>query len=54
MLLHHTERNNSPEEAAQFKVIDCFTYLGIQIVPYLEHIVETKYRPVVHEISFSR
>lgn len=41
MLLNHAERKNPPEEAAQFKVVDCFIYLGIQIVPCLEDIVET-------------
>lgn len=53
MLSNHAERKYPPEEAAQCKVVDCFIYLGIQIVPCLEDIVETNYRPVVHEISNS-
>lgn len=53
MLLNHKERENPPTVAAQFKVVDCFTYLGIQIVPLLNNIVEINYRPVVQEISNS-
>lgn len=53
MLLNYVERQNPPEEAAQFKVVNCFTYLAIKIVPCLENIVETNYRPVMHEISNS-
>lgn len=53
MLLNHAERQNPPEEAAQFKVVNCFTYLGIQIVPCLENTVEANYRSMVHEISNS-
>ena len=45
MPLNHLERKSPPQEAAQFKVVDCFTNLGIQIVPHLEYIVEVNYSP---------
>ena len=45
MPLNHLERKSPPQEAAQFKVVDCFTYPGIQIVPQLENIVAVLYLP---------
>ena len=47
MPLNHLERKSPPQEAAQFKVVDCFTYPGIQIVPQLENIVEVNYSPLM-------
>lgn len=38
---------------AQFRVVNCFTYLGIQIVPLLNNIIETNYRPVMQDVSNS-
>ena len=53
MPLNHFERKSPPQKAAQFKVVDCFTYLGIQIVPCLEDVVEVNYKPLVHKVQKS-
>lgn len=53
MLLNQVDRENPPNVVAQFKVVNCFTYLGIPIVPLLNNIIETNYRPVMKEISDS-
>ena len=53
MLLKQVDRENPTNVVAQFKVVNCFSYLGIQIVPLLNNIIETNYRPVMQEISNS-
>lgn len=53
LLLNHTDRENPTNVTAQFKVVNCFSYLGIQIVPSLSNIIVTNYRPVMQEISNS-
>lgn len=51
MFLNDLERKNPLEIATQFKIVDYFTYLGIQIVPQLKYIVTRNYEPLLQEIS---
>lgn len=50
LLLNSFERENPPIHANQFKIVNSFTYLGIQITNKLEEIVQTNYTPVVKSI----
>ena len=49
--LNQLESKSPPKIATQFKTVDCFTYLGIQIAPQLEYIVASNYEPLLQEIS---
>ena len=51
MFLNQLESKSPPRTATQFKIVDCFTYLGIQIVPQLKYIVASNYEPLLQEIS---
>lgn len=51
MLLNSVERTNPPIPARHFRTVDSFTYLGIQITPELENIVNVNYSPVITSIS---
>lgn len=51
MLLALEERTNPPIPARHFRIVDSFTYLGIQITPKLENIVNVNYNPVITSIS---
>lgn len=53
MFLNESESKNPPEIATQFKTVDQFTYLGIQIVPKLKFIAANNYEPLLQEISRS-
>lgn len=53
MLLNQVDRKNPTNVVAQFKVVNRFSYLGIQIVPLLNNIIEINYRPVMQGISVS-
>lgn len=49
MLLNQLESKSPPRTVTQFKIVDCFTYLGI--VPQLKHIVASNYDPLLQEIA---
>lgn len=51
MLLNSEERTNPPIPARHFRIVDSFTYLGIQITPKLENLVNVNYNPVITSIS---
>lgn len=51
MLLNSDERTNPPIPARHFRTVDSFTYLGIQITPKLEDIVDFNYNPTITSIS---
>lgn len=53
MLLNQVDLENPNNAVSQFKVVNCFTYVGIQIVPLLNNIIESNYKPVMQEISNS-
>lgn len=53
MFLNESENISPPIIATQFKTVDHFTYLGIQIVPKLKCIVASNYEPLMEEISKS-
>lgn len=53
MLLNSEERSNPPKHAGHFRTVNTFTYLGIQIVPKLEDIVNSNYNPTIASISKS-
>jgi len=53
MLLNQVDRENPTNVVSQFKVVNCFSYLGIEIVPLLNNIIESNYRPVMQGISTS-
>ena len=53
MLLNSRERAAPPSHVRNFKSVDPFTYLGIQIVPKLENLVKANYSPLVASISKS-
>lgn len=53
MFLNQLEHKNPPEVSTQFKIVDCFTYLGIKITPQLKYIVASNYEPLMQEISKS-
>lgn len=52
MLLNLEERNNAGN-SFQFKKVDCFTYLGIRIVPCIRDIVGANYNPMIDSITSS-
>ena len=47
MLLNAEDRANPPVCTSGFKTVNAFTYLGIQIVPELENIVNQNYNPIL-------
>ena len=49
--LNQLENKAPPKIGTQFTTVDCFTYLGIQIVLQLKYIVESNYQPILQEIS---
>ena len=53
LLLHSDERKNPNPNVIQFNVVDQFNYLGVQILPRLENIVEANYEPLMMEINES-
>lgn len=52
MILNSEEREGAGN-SFQFKMVDCFTYLGIKIVPCLRDIVGANYTPMVDSITSS-
>uniref|UniRef100_A0A669DNA9 Reverse transcriptase domain-containing protein n=1 Tax=Oreochromis niloticus TaxID=8128 RepID=A0A669DNA9_ORENI len=53
MLLNSEERMNPPKYTCHFRNVNQFTYLGIQIVPKLEEVVNHNYGPIMTDISKS-
>jgi len=53
MLLNQVDRENPTNVVSQFKVVNCFSYLGIEIFPLVNNIIESNYRPVMQGISTS-
>lgn len=51
--LNANERRNPISEAVQFNVVEQFKYLGVQILPRLEHVVNANYEPLMIEINES-
>ena len=51
MFLIQLESKSPPKIATQFKMVDCFMYLRVQIVPQLQNIVASNYEPLLQEIS---
>lgn len=51
MFLNNYDYINAPPTATQFKIVDCFTYLGIEIVPQLKHITTKNYDSLLQEIT---
>lgn len=52
-LLNQVDRENPSNVVVQFRVVNFFTYLFIQIVPLLNSIRETNHRPVMQDVSNS-
>lgn len=50
MFLNQLE-SKSPKMVTQFKIVGCFTYVDIQIVPQLKNIIARNYEPLLQEIS---
>ncbi|CAI5652659.1 unnamed protein product [Oreochromis niloticus] len=53
MLINQLDRENPTSVVTQFKVVNSFTYLGIQIVPLLKDIIEINYNSVMQDVSNS-
>lgn len=53
LLLSSNERRNPISEVIQFSVVEKFKYLGVQILPRLENIVDANYEPLMMEINES-
>uniref|UniRef100_A0A3P9K8G4 Reverse transcriptase domain-containing protein n=1 Tax=Oryzias latipes TaxID=8090 RepID=A0A3P9K8G4_ORYLA len=53
LLLNEEERKNPTSEIIQFNVVDNFKYLGINIRPRLEQVVESNYDPLMEKINSS-
>lgn len=51
LLLNVNERRNPIAEAIQFNVVEHFKYLGVQITPDLEGVVNANYDPLMIEIT---
>lgn len=51
MFLNQLENKSPPKIATHFKIVDCFTYLSIQIVPQLKCIVVSNYEPLLQEVT---
>lgn len=51
MFLNKCDYMSPPLIATQFKIVDCFTYLGIEIVPQLKCIIPRNYEPMLEEIA---
>lgn len=49
LLLSSNERTNPILEVIQFNVVEQFKYLGVQILPRLENILDANYKPLVNE-----
>lgn len=53
LLLNSNERRNPISEVIQFNVVEHFKYLGVNILPKLENIVDANYKPLMLEITES-
>lgn len=53
LLLNSEESDNPPPQASNFNVTNCFTYLGIQIVPNIEDVVKRNYDSIMDSVSNS-
>lgn len=53
LLLSSNERTNPILEVIQFNVVEQFKYLGVQILPRLENILDANYKSLVIEMNES-